>query len=281
MPSIARPLCVAIAAAAGAMYFHAAVAQELMSRNYIKPGEETFTLNLGGILNQFDTNLTLNGQTHAGSDLGLESNGLDHRLSSFEASGTWRFLSRNRIDIQYFSANRSGSRTYDSQITIGDTVFPVGATVMAEADDRFLLADYRYSFVKTDAVEIAGLIGLYGGKFDFKVNATGVIAPNVRTIETNASTTVPLPLVGATVDWYVNPQWKIAGGIEGMKAKIGDVDGSVFVATAATEYMLVRNFGVGLRYMYSNVDVDVTKSSFNGNVTWRMNSVSLYAKMMF
>jgi hypothetical protein len=45
--------------------------------------------------------------------------------------------------------------------------------------------------------------------------------------------------------------------------------------------MLVRNLGVGLRYMYSNVDVDVSKSSFNGNVTWRMNSLSLYAKMMF
>jgi hypothetical protein len=183
--------------------------------------------------------------------------------------------------VQYFSANRSGSTTYGNQVTIGDTVFPVGATVEAKADSRFLLADYRYSFVKNDTVELAGVIGLYGGKFDFRVKATGVIAPNTRTIETNPSTTVPLPLLGATVDWYINPQWKIAAGLQGMKADIGDVDGSVFVATAATEYMFVRNLGVGLRYMYSNVDVDVTKSSFNGNVTWRMNSFSLYAKMMF
>jgi hypothetical protein len=183
--------------------------------------------------------------------------------------------------LQYFSAKRSGSRNYGTNITIGDTVFPVGATVSAEAKDQFLLADYRYSFIKNDTVEWAGLIGLYGGKFDFKVNATGNETPNTRTIDTTASTTVPLPLIGGTVDWYINPRWKVSGSVEGIKAHIGDVDGTVIVAGASTEYMLVRNLGVGLRYMYSNVDVDVSKSSFNGNVTWRMNSLSLYAKMMF
>jgi hypothetical protein len=59
------------------------------------------------------------------------------------------------------------------------------------------------------------------------------------------------------------------------------VDGTVLVAGASTEYTLLRNLGVGLRYMYSDVDVDVSKSSFSGNATWRMNSVSLYAKLMF
>lgn len=275
-----RRTAVIAAAALFALATHTARAQDLMSRNFIKPGEETFTLNLGGILNQFDTRLKLNGETREGSNFNLENNGLDQNLSSFYAAGTWRFLSRHRIDVQYFQADRSGSQSYDRDITIGDTDFPIGATVDASAKSRFLLADYRYSFVKTDDVEVAGVLGLYGGRFEFNLSARGNESP-ARNAGVNASTTVPLPLIGGSVDWYVNPQWKISAGVEGLKANIGDVDGSVIVAGASTEYMFVRNVGVGLRYMYTNVDVDVSKSSFHGNITWRMNSVSLYAKMMF
>jgi len=135
--------------------------------------------------------------------------------------------------------------------------------------------------VKTDEVELAGLVGLYGGQFKFDVTATGNELPNPRNVQTTASTTVPLPLIGGTVDWYVNPQLKLSAHLAGIKADISDVDGSVFVAGGAVEYMLVRGLGVGLRYMYSDVDVDVNKSGFNGGTTWRMNRLSLYAKLMF
>lgn len=256
-------------------------AQSLMSQELIKPGDETFTLYLGAIVNQFHTKLRLDGEGSRGSDIDLESNGLKKTLASFDVAGTWRFLPKHRIDFQYFSAERSGGRQYDRDITIGDTDFPIGATVSTTAKDRFLIADYRYSFMKTDTVELAGLVGLYGGKFNFDVSATGNEIPNTRNLSTNASTTVPLPIIGGSVDWYIDPRWKVAGSLAGLKANFHDVDGSVFVATVSTDYMFTRNLGVGLRYMYSDVDVDVTKSSFNGNATWRMNSVSLYAKMLF
>jgi hypothetical protein len=45
--------------------------------------------------------------------------------------------------------------------------------------------------------------------------------------------------------------------------------------------MLVRNFGLGLRYQYSDVKADVSKSDFNGHLGWRMNSLSLYGKLVF
>jgi len=256
-----------------------ASAQDFMSQEMIKPGNETFTLNLGGIVNQFNTKLKLNGDTREGSDVDLESAGLKSSLSSFEVSGTWRFLPRHRIDVQYFSAQRSGGRTLDSEITIRDQVFPIGATISTEAKDHFLLADYRYSFIKNDDLEVAGLLGFYGGQFKFHVRAETNRSED--TVDTTASSTVPLPLIGATVDWYVNPRWKIAGSLAGIKADLGHVDGKAVVATASTEYMLVRNLGVGLRYMYSDVDATIDRERFDGKVTWRMNSWSLYAKMMF
>lgn len=269
----------ALAAAALGMSCACASAQDFLSQNLIKPGEETFTLNLGGILNEFNTKLKLNGETRSGSDIDLEGSGLKHSLSSFDVSATWRFLPRHRIDVQYFSAERSGSRTLDSELTIRDQVIPVGATLSTEARDHFLIADYRYSFIKNDELELAGLVGLYGGQFRFHVTATADSTGG--SVDTTASTTVPLPLIGATVDWYINPRWKVGASLSGIKANISDIDGSVVVIAASTEYMFARNLGVGLRYMYSDVDVDINKERFNGNASWRMNSWSLYAKLLF
>ena len=66
-----------------------------------------------------------------------------------------------------------------------------------------------------------------------------------------------------------------------MKAKIGDIDGSIWVLTASTDYMLFHNFGVGLSYLHTNIDVDVTKSTYNGNVGINTNSFLIYGVVKF
>ena len=254
-------------------------ALDLMSQNFIDGGDETLTLDLGGILNQFDTSVRFDGQGTRGTNINLEKNGGQQTLSSFELSGTWRFLSRNRIDVQYFQAKRSGNRQLEQTVVIGDNVIPIGANLAAQVKDEFLLADYRFSFVKTKEIEVAGLLGVYGGQYNYHLTASDT--GSTQAINKSVSTTVPLPLIGVTVDWYINPRWKMSANVEGLKASIGDADGSVFVAGAATEFMLVRNFGIGLAYMYSDVNVDVSKSDFNGNLTWKVNSLRAYAQFKF
>jgi hypothetical protein len=260
-----------------------ASAQDFMSQKFIKQGDEALTLNLGGILNQFGTSVQLNGQGLDGSNIDLENSGLKKSLSSFDVGGTWRFFSRNRIDVLYFSAKRSGSKTIDRDLTIDGVVVPINSTLTAHTKDQFFDVDYRFSFIKTDEVELAGLLGLYGGQYEYQLSATRPIegGGQASLLDVTASTTVPLPLIGATVDWYINPRWKISGSLSGVKAHIGSVDGSALVAGVDTEYMLVRNFGIGLGYMYSKVSADVTKNSFNGNLDWKMNSVSLYGQFKF
>jgi hypothetical protein len=259
-----------------------AAAQGFMSQDFIAPGEESLTIDLGGIFNQFDTSVRLDGQGTRGTDINLEGNGLEKNLSSFEGALTWRFFPRHRLDVQYFSAKRSGSRDYTGEIDIGGTTFPVGATVSASAKDDFVFADYRYSFVKKPGFEVAGLLGFWGGKFTYDINATGSgLGGAQAAYNKSVSTTLPLPLLGATFDWYPDRRWKASLQFQGMKAKVGDVDGHAYLAGASSEYMLVRNFGLGLRYLYTDFKADVTKSDFNGHLGWRMNSLSLYGKLVF
>ncbi|MGZ5038173.1 MAG: hypothetical protein ACXWG1_12525 [Usitatibacter sp.] len=259
----------------------AAWGQGFMSQDLIAPGTETFTIDLGGILNRLDTSVRLDGNGTHGTDFNLENNGAAKNLSSFESMLTWRFLPNHRLDVQYYDTKRSGSRDYSKQIVIGDTTYPLGATVSAQAKSQLANIDYRWSFVHTPEVEVAALLGFYGGKFTYDIDAVGSSGGAPRTFHTSVSTTLPLPLLGITFDWYADPRWKFSAQLAGMKAKVGDVDGHAYVAAASAEYMLVRNFGLGLRYSYNDVSADVTKSNFNGNLGWSANSVSLYGKLVF
>jgi len=257
------------------------LAQGAFAQDFIKGGEETFVLNLGAILNQFDTTFRLDGEGIRGSDVNLESNGLEKDISSFQASATLRFLSRNRIDLLYFQAKRSGDHRLEETLVIDDHVFPVNFNLSTELKNQFLIADYRFSFVKTDPIEFAGLIGVYGADVKYNASATGVISGISQTVSTSASTTVPLPLIGVTLDWYINPRWKIWGSVAGFSAHISNVDGSIFVAGVATDFMLTRNFGLGLSYLYTNLNADVNRSDFSGSVDWKTNGVSAYAQLKF
>lgn len=251
-------------------------AQPALGEDFIKGGSETFTLNLGGIVNQFDTSVRLDGASTKGTEINLEGNGLSENLTSFMASGTWRITERNRVDALYFGVDRSGSRTSTRDITVKDQTIPAGSTVTADAQADFLLFDYRYSFYKSDAWEFAGMLGFYGGNFDFTVTGPGLVGGTA-----SASTTVPLPLIGVSADWYVMPRWKISSSLLGMQAEIGDVDGSITVFSLSTDYMFTRNLGLGAAYLYSNIDADVTKSDFNGNINFGNNAVLLYAALKF
>ena len=121
------------------------------------------------------------------------------------------------------------------------------------------------------------MLGFYGSNFDFSVSGTGLLGGAT----VSESTTVPLPLIGLSADWYIQPRWKVSSTLLGMQADIGDVDGSITVFTLSTDYMFTRNFGMGAAYLYSSTDVDVTKSSFNGNIDLGNNAVLLYATMKF
>ncbi|HEX4762973.1 MAG TPA: hypothetical protein VFU92_01500 [Usitatibacter sp.] len=270
-----RALVAAVAAAA------LPAAAQMSSQNFAGPYDPTISVTLGGVVNRFDTSVRLDGQTQRGTDFALEDNGLDSSSSSFTAGLTWRIAQRHRVDFNYFESKRSGERTYSNEIDIGDSTFPLGATVGIQAKDQFFFADYRYSLIQDPTFELAALFGIYGGKFTFDINAVGNAGNSSNTYNKSVSTGLPLPLIGLTADWYPDRQWHMAAQFEGLKAKVGDVDGHAYVAGAALEYMFTRGWGMGARYDYTEIKADVTKGDFNGNFAWKTSAVSLYAKLVF
>ena len=241
----------------------------------IKQGEETFKINLGGIITQSNTSLRLDGSSGQGREVNLEDAGLSEDSTSLLGWATWRFAAKHRVGLQTFSIQRSGSKTTTEPIELGDTVVPAGTTLSAESKAQFLIANYQYSFIKNDSLELAGMIGLYGARFKFNFDATSPV------INVDKSTDVPLPLLGASLDYFVNPRWTVSLFVEAMKMKIGDVDGRLYYAGVSTDYMITRHFGLGIGYALTDLQADMTKGAFQGQIDWRSNSLFGYAQARF
>ena len=223
-----------------------------MADDFIKPGQETFKINLGGIVNDFDT-LRRDGPRDRGVEVDLDDLGLKRNLSSFMGSATWRFAANHRVGLQGFQTKRSAEKTIERTLEFKDQVILAGTTLSTETKTSFYIANYQYSFIKNDNMELAGVFGIYTANFKLKFNLGS------PPVDVDASTTAPLPMIGLSFDYYVTPQWTISALGEGLKVKIGDVDGTTYNVGLSTDYMLTRNFGIGIAYSYVDLSVDVTK----------------------
>lgn len=241
----------------------------------MKQGEETFKINLGGMITQNNTSLRLDGSSGQSREVDLEDAGLSDDSTGFLGAATWRFASKHRIGLQTFSIERSGTKTITQTIELGDNVVPAGTGLSAESEAQFLIANYQYSFIKNDRLEVAGMIGLYGARYKFNFDATNPV------INVDKNTDVPLPVLGASLDYFVNPRWTVSLFVEAMKIEIGDVDGRLYYAGVSTDYMITRHFGLGIGYAFSDLQADVTKGDFEGRIDWRMNSLFAYAQARF
>ena len=258
-----------------------ALAQDFTSQQFVAPSEQWLTLDVGGIVNTFDSSIRVDGQTTNGTPIGVESNGADDKVTSVELGLVWRMAPNHRLAFSYFGASREGTRNYTTEVVIGDNVYPLGATVTMDVKDRFLIADYMWSFVRQPDFEASLILGMYGGKFESNIDAVGNAGTVTAEYHRNESTALPLPLVGLSAEWSPDKRWKFTGQAKGFKAKVADVDGTAYMIEGRAEWMLMRGFGMGVRYRYVDIQADVDKSSFKGNLDWKTNSVSLYGKFVF
>lgn len=263
--------------------------QSARAEDFIPSGEEKFKFVAGGVLAWINSSVGVDGTASAGTEIDLDSPTGEKSANNFILGATWRMAPRHRLSGLFYATSKQRALSFNQSITIEDDTLVPPTTLDSNAKNRFIFANYQYSFVKNEDVEIAGLLGAYINKFtiDLTGNASvrntnnGVTTTVKRDVAYNPGFTVPLPLIGASIDWFVTPRLTLGGSLSGLKAKIGDVDGSVFVATASAEYMFTRNIGGGLSFMHADLDVDVTKTNFNGALNWQNDNLLAYVTLKF
>lgn len=240
------------------------------AQSWTRPGEETMNFNLGGVTSRIDASARLDGN-RGGTGIDLEGDtGLDSNRSTFSLGASLRFAPKHRFDALYGAFSRSASKRIDREFVIDDVVIPVNTVLSTESDSKLGFLGYRYSFLKSPSSEFAAGLGMYGGNFKFKFNAD---APKVSIDE---STTLPLPVLSLTGDFYLTERMILRANVNGLKLKVNDVDGSVLAAGVASEYLFTNNFGLGLGLDYFDLEVDAVKNGFKGNAQFKSSKATLY-----
>jgi hypothetical protein len=170
-----------------------------------------------------------------------------------------------------------------SQKATSDTpeIFPVNAEIGARWDTRVIKVDYRYSAFKGDRFDIGAALGLFVLRVDTGLGAT----EEGDALVSDSNKTAPLPMIGLDVEYEIADRWIVKGMGQYFGLTLDDtLDGNWYEIRAAVEWVPLQNFGVGVGYNFTKVDIAVALdegrvAEFDYN--YRINGPHVYAIAVF
>lgn len=239
-----------------------------------EPGEEMFIFHLGYFLPSFDTKLRVNNDAGQGDDVNAEDDlGLDSQETIIRGDVTWRISPRNRLTLGYFNFGRTGTRTIDKEIEIGDEIYPVGATLDTDFNFTVIPISYYFSFYKSDELEFGAGLGLQWSVITLDIEGSASAGNLDGNREARADASAPLPLLGVDLKYYIFPTWSVGGNIGAFAYKVGagnmTMQGNVYSAAINTDYWFSEYVGAGLAINAFAIDVDVAGAKWNGNFNYQ------------
>ncbi len=255
--------------------------------DWIKPGEERLKLGAGVFLPSFGTKLRVDDvNTGDGTGVDLEDDlSFSNSETTFWAGGYWRFAAKHRIAAGYFQFDRDASAIAKTDITIGDEIYPAGASLDSKFKFQVLPITYAYSFLKREKFELAGTIGLNWTWVDFDVSGSASLGDKDLDATVSADASVPLPLIGLLFDYHFTPKW--SAGLHGeafwlnIDADTFGFSGTLFNVRASTEYWFFNNVGLGAAVNWFSLDVDVDDGDWRGILEYQYWGPQVYAVVRF
>ena len=255
--------------------------------DWVVPGKERFSFNLGAFLPAFSTDVRVdNANLGAGTDVNLRDDlGLERRQSGAYFAGEWRFSPNHRIGIEYSQFSPKGSVTAKKDIQIGDEIYPAGANLNSEFKLRLIPITYSYSFIRTEQQEFSGTIGLQWQRLQLKVNGSASVGGSDVNNDVDAKADLPLPLFGLRWDYNFSRNWSagLSGGVfslsvaqDALKAK-----GTLWSVGGYGEYRFTKNLGLGLAVTSFRVNLDADDSEWKGKIKYTYWGPQLYLVARF
>ena len=265
--------------------FVAGFPQQVFSADAADPNWpwERFSFTFGGFTADVSSDVRLGAKGLGGGiDVNLEE-ALDLETTStvFRVGAAYRFgkSRRHQAELSWFQLNRSASKSLQQDVTVDNTVYPIGTTVNSFFDLQIWKVAYNYSFLLDDRINLAAGLGVFVMPIKFGINAAGVG-------QTEESITAPLPVIGLRADIALTRKWFLRQSIDLFYLKIGDFRGAIVDSTTAVEYKAWKNFGLGLAANAFKVGIeaegkDYPNIDFVGNIQFDYLGLLLYGKLYY
>jgi len=238
-----------------------------------------YSIQLGAFLPRKDFKLTVEG-TVAGIDREFDfekATGFSEDDEVFMAEFKWRFGKKWSARLQYYESDQSRTAVLEEDVYWRNSIIAAGSSVTAGADFGLTRVFFGRSFDKRDSVDAGIGLGLHW------LEIGAYIRPNINTIGDLSAARVsgPLPNIGAWYYYSPSPKWFLGGRLDWLEASIDKYDGGIINASAGVNYQMFSNFGIGLKYQFFRLNVDVDNDKWSGGAELDYNGPFLYLSANF
>ena len=90
-----------------------------------------------------------------------------------------------------------------------------------------------------------------------------------------------MPNIGFWYDYSISPRWAFRSRFDLLGADVGNYDGVLINLAVGVNYQAFEHVGVGLNYNFFELDVNIDKSKWRGNIETIYEGVYVYASIYF
>jgi len=229
---------------------------------------------------KFDTNFRVDPSNAPPGTTGTPVNaendlGLDHRQHKGRVDFMFRLRERNKVRVDYYEANRTGSQVLANDVVFGNQTFPAGQTAVTSFDLQQFDITYTYSFIRNSRFEVgAGLAAYF-----LQVDVIGQVpAQNLRQ-EVSAAT--PFPALPLDLTWRISSRWAATARAAFLKINHHNLSGQYWDNGADVQYRWVPNFVIGAGYASIRTDLTRVGGSFPGVVNMTISGPELFVRFSY
>ncbi len=206
---------------------------------------EKFSVSLGGFITGLSTDI-LYGSEQIGLGLAInleDALGLETSSLVLRGETDYNFGKRERhqIGLRYFGIFRNSVKDLESEITIGDQVYPIGSEVDSRFDIQIFKTTYKYSYFVDARVKLGASLGLYIMPINFSISSLGSFGEASKFI-------APLPVLGLDANFAVTPKLLVKQGIDVLYLQIEEFKGTITDVNFRIEYNPWKHIGFGVGY---------------------------------
>lgn len=230
---------------------------------------EKFSLDLGVYFPERRVSMSVDGPVVGiGEDIDFEESfGLRKSDEIFSLNFGWRFGEKWQLGTQYFKASGERRRVLQEDVEWNDIIFGQGTGVVAGQDFQLIRMFFAREFRSSDRGEFGLGLGIHwleiGAFIEGDAIVNGVLAGFRRE---SVSATAPLPNIGAWYHYSFSPKWAFSARLDWFAASIDEYDGTLINAAVGLNYQMFEHAGFGLNYNLFDLDLNVDKQGWRGNV---------------
>jgi len=244
---------------------------------------ERFSVDFGFFLTNYNSGISIGSeQLGLGIHIDIEDVlGLKTTTFALHGNANYRFgeNKKHTVSIGYFGIYRNAFKVLESELVIGDNVFPIGTEISTNFNLSILRAKYDYSFLQNDHVSLGASVGFFIMPIGFSIKASG---PGEQTTDFVA----PLPVLGLRSDFLLSKKLYLHQSVELFFISVDNFQGRILDLDINVEHKTFKHFsfGAGINSNRLNIKVDNVGNpniNFFGEIGLEYSGVYSFAKYRF